>query len=327
LNQRKPVIHIGMPKTATKTFQRRLFSKHSEVAYLGFYFGAEKKVSRSTGFGPKIEAVMAQIAHQHISNPDYALCDRLIKEVLDEPDARHKVPVWSWEACSTDKLKSRKARATNLKRVFVDAKILMTLRSPLSLLEASYFQQLRTKNTNPKRRFGNGPYYMGIDEWLDQYFRKTDLPHILYGDTIRAYMDAFGKESLNLFLFEELVADEEAFIRRVCQRMEIDADEGVRLSIGERDNERWTTAQIEILKRVKGSLWESLRYRMMSREGRMKLFNWDSNSENKEYGDRARAEISKEWQKRIFEVAREGNRWVEDEFGVPLTKYGYFGRD
>jgi len=59
----------------------------------------------------------------------------------------------------------------------------------------------------------------------------------------------------------------------------------------------------------------------------MKLFKWDSNSENKEYGDRARAEISKEWQKRIFEVAREGNRWVEDEFGVPLTKYGYFGRD
>jgi len=268
---------------------------------------------------------MEQIAYEHIHKPDFALCDRLIKEVLDESAAHDKVPVWSWEGCSTDKLKSRKARATNLKRVFDDAKILMTLRSPLSLLEASYFQQLRTMNTISKRRFGRGPYYMGIDEWLDQYFRKTDLPHILYGDTIREYMDAFGKESLNLFLFEELVTDEEAFIRRVCHRMEIDPDEGIRLCVGERENERWTTTQIEILKRTKESFWESLRYSMLSRKGRMNLFKWDLSSENKEYGDRARVEISKEWQIRIFEVAHEGNRWVEDEFGVPLTKYGYFG--
>ena len=151
------------------------------------------------------------------------------------------------------------------------------------------------------------------------------LPHILYGETIRAYIEQFGKESFNLLLFEDLVADEESFIRRVCRMMEIDADEGVRLSIGERDNERWTTSQIEILKRVKGSFWQSLKYRVMTPEARKKLFNFDGNGESKEPGVRARAEISAEWQKRIFQVAREGNRWVEDEFGVPLTKYGYFG--
>ena len=327
MNQRRPVIHIGMPKTATKTFQQRLFSKHREIFFLGYFFGADAKGIKSIEYVRKVEAVMEQIAYEHIRQPDYALCDRLIKEVMAEPSALGKVPVWSWEACSTDKLRSRRARATNLKRIFADAKILMVIRSPLSLLEASYFQQLKRENTRTKRRFGHGPYYMSIDEWLEEYFRKTELPHILYGETIRAYIEQFGKESFNLFLFEDLVADEESFIRRVCRMMEIDADEGVRLSIGERDNERWTTTQIEILKRVKGSLWSSLNYRMMSRDGRLKLFKWDVNDENKEKGDRARAEISLEWQKRIFQIAREGNRWVEDEFGVPLTKYGYFGNE
>ena len=38
--ERIPVIHIGMPKTATKTLQWRLFNGHSEVFYLGRFDGA-----------------------------------------------------------------------------------------------------------------------------------------------------------------------------------------------------------------------------------------------------------------------------------------------
>lgn len=325
MNQRRPVIHIGMPKTATKTFQHWLFAEHPEVFYLGRSFGSNYRSRRSEEIRRKVKAVMDQIAFDHVSEPTYESCVQWIKEILSDPDASGKLPVLSWEGYSSGGLRIRSARARSLKRLFGEAKILMVIRSPIPLLEASYFQQLKCWNTRVTWRFGQGPYYEGIHEWLDRYFRKTEMPQIHYGDTIRAFCEVFGKENFNLLLFEDLVADEEAFIRSVCRMTEIDADEGVRLCLGKRDNERWTTTEIEFLKRLKRSFWQSLRYRVMTPEARKKLFNFDGNGESKEPGVRARAEISAEWQKRIFQVAREGNRWVEDEFGVPLTKYGYFG--
>ena len=42
-----PVIHIGMPKTATKTLQWRLFAEHSEIYYLGRFDGSLKLVAKS----------------------------------------------------------------------------------------------------------------------------------------------------------------------------------------------------------------------------------------------------------------------------------------
>lgn len=268
---------------------------------------------------------MEKTAHEFVSEPNYESCIQSINEVLGDPDASGKLPVLSWEGYSSGGLKIRRAGARSLKRLFGEAKILMVIRSPIPLLEASYFQQLKCWNTRVTWRFGQGPYYEGIHEWLDCNFRETDMPQIHYGDTIRAFCEVFGKENFNLLLFEDLVAGEEAFIRSVCRMTEIDADEGVRLCLGKRDNERWTTTEIEFLKRLKRSFWQSLKYRVMTPEARKKLFNFEGNGESKEPGVRARAEISAEWQKRIFQVAREGNRWVEDEFGVPLTKYGYFG--
>jgi len=38
---RIPVIHIGMPKTATKTLQWGLFNGHSEIYYLGRFDGPQ----------------------------------------------------------------------------------------------------------------------------------------------------------------------------------------------------------------------------------------------------------------------------------------------
>jgi hypothetical protein len=314
-----------MPKTATKTFQHWLFAEHREIFYLGGSLRSNSRGRKSRDIRRKVKAVMGQIAYERIRKPDYQLCERMLNEVLSEPDAIGKIPVLSWEGYSMESLKIRRSRARSLKRLFGESKILMVIRSPIPLLEASYIQQLKCFNTRVTWRFGRGPYYLSIDEWLDRNFRKTDMPGIHYGETIRAFREVFGVENFNLLLFEDLVADEETYIRNVCRIMEIDPDEGVRLCLGKRDNERWTTAEIDSLKKLKGSFWQSLRYRVMSPEARKNLLGLDAKGESKVRGDRARAEISKEWQKRIFEVAHEGNRWVEDEFGVPLTKYGYFG--
>ena len=324
---RKPLIHIGMPKTATKTLQWRLFSRHTEVYYLGRFDGPQFQKEFRIGCcrNPSVYQVMDQIAYRDIFEPDFDRCKRLIKRELDHAAANHLVPVWSWESYSTDVLSKRRVRARNLSRLFDDAHILMVLRNPLALLESAYFQHLKRENVSPKLGCFRPAYYQTIDQWLEEHFQGEILPHIEYGQTVQVFADYFGLQNVHVLLFEDLVADESAFFRRVCSLMQIDAEEGLELVRGERDNERWTTSQVETMKRIVESPLSSLLFKFRTRANRLRMLNLDGYGIPIASGKKARAVISPEWQKEIFKAAEAGNRWLEDHLGLPLTQYGYRG--
>jgi len=330
LSHRKPVIHIGMPKTATKTLQWRLFSRHSEIFYLGRFDGPQfRKKHRAIECcrDDTVFEVMQQIAYDKVFHVDFDACRRLMSQELREANEKNLVPVWSWESYSTDVTSKRRVRASNLKRLFGEATILMVLRHPLVLLESAYFQQLKRDNVSPRLKFGSHPYYKSIDDWLQAGFDGEILPHLQYGQTVQAYAEQFGIENVHVFLFEDLVADEKAFFRRICSIMQIDPEEGVRLIQGERDNERWTVRQLKILQGIVASPLRTFLFRMTPHRLRLRWLELEAFGTPLRPGEKARAPISDSWKKEIFRVAEPGNRWLEQHYGLPLKDHGYLGED
>lgn len=327
-SERIPVIHIGMPKTATKTLQWRLFSAHSEVFYLGrfdgFYFQGKYRQYDACR-DASVQALMQRIAYGNVSNLDYAECRKVYARIVAPALAENLLPVWSWESYSTDILAKRRRRALNLKEVIGEARIIMVLRRPVALLESAYFQQLKRDNVGARGKFGHPPYYQTINDWLRDNFNGEILPHLEYAQTIQAYVDLFGAENVHVFLFEDLQADPVVFFGQICAAMGIGAEEGIRLVKGHTDNTRWTTRQIAALERIAASKVKSLMFRFAPRSVRRDLLGVDPDGAPLEKGEKARGQISPEWQRRIYETTWQGNLWLQEVYGLPLEKYGYFG--
>ncbi len=326
--ERIPVIHIGMPKTATKTLQWRLFSAHSEIFYLGRFDGAyfQGKYRRfNCCRDASVQDLMQQIAYGYVYNPNLTKCQKLLRQIMEPALEKNLLPVWSWESYSTDILSKRQVRALNLKQVFGEARIIITIRNPIALLESAYFWQLRRDNVGARGKRGRSPYYRLINNWLHENLNGEVLPHLQYAETIQTYVNQFGFENVHVFLFENLIANHNHFFRQICEIMGVNADEGIRLVRKEIDNSRWTTRQVEALEHVVGSRMKSLSFRFSSRKTRRKLLELNQDGTPASAGVKARATISPEWQKLIFETTRQGNLWLQESYGLPLEKYGYFG--
>ncbi len=322
------VIHIGLPKTATTTLQSRLFSAHSEVFYLGRFEGAyfQGKYRQFDQYRDKsVQALMLQIAHGDVYNPDFTKCRKLFDQIIEPALKKNLLPVLSWESYSTDILAKRRVRARNLKRVFGEARIIITLRNPITLLESAYFQQLKRDNVGSRAKRGSLPYYRLIDDWLNDNYGGEILPHLQYVETIQTYINQFGIKNVHVFLFEDLISDHDRFFQQICDVMGISAEEGIRLVRGKFENNRWTTRQVEALENIVGSGMKSLFFRFASRKTRRKLLELDQDRKPLVSGEKARAPISVEWQKQIYEITRQGNQWLQETYGLQLKKNGYFG--
>ena len=93
-----PVIHIGMPKTATKTLQWRIFAQHSEIYYLGRFDGEpfhgkykQYKACRDA----TVFQLMSNIAYRGYRRPNIQKCRDLLERYLAENNQSRQIPVWS----------------------------------------------------------------------------------------------------------------------------------------------------------------------------------------------------------------------------------------
>ncbi|HDS16664.1 MAG TPA: hypothetical protein ENN66_08705 [Proteobacteria bacterium] len=110
LSGRLPVIHIGMPKTATKTLQWRLFAGHSEIYYLGrfdgpFFQGRYRRFEACRD--ATVFKLMQGVAYGEVYAPDFAACRELYADISMHAAKENLAPVWSWESYFTDILAKR----------------------------------------------------------------------------------------------------------------------------------------------------------------------------------------------------------------------------
>jgi len=207
--------------------------------------------------------------------------------------------------------------------VFGKAKIIINLRNPIRLLESAYFQQLKTYNAGSIKHFRFLPYYQTINNWLRDNYDRQILNHLQYAETIQAYIEEFGKENVHVFLFEDLIDNQRNYFISLCDAIGINSEEGIMLCNKKVENTRWTTNQINELIEITQSVIKTLSFSLSGRKKRRLLLNLNEHGWPINPGNRAHALISPDWQEKIYNQTRQGHLWLQDNYKLPLDKYGY----
>ena len=334
MNDNRPTpqccIHIGMPKTGTKTLQMRLFSRHSQVDYLGTHIKSPLKKPSSTLFRRwcKNEAIfelMNELIFDRRNCPDLPRSREIFRTHVEPSLAAGRVPVWSWESLMEDSHEVQRRRAENLKAVFGKCTVLVGLRHPLSLIESLYLQLMRRDNVASRASFRNGLCYVPPDSWLQTNWGRVGQPptaHLEYPETVEVFADVFGDDAVQICLYESFAEDSDAYISNMCKTIGIDATEGLKLVGKDRDNSRWTEEQLLRLRKIHASPLQSWLFRCSSRRQRCKMLGLDGHGIPGP-GAPARPGFSPHWQERILEATRDGNCRIAGRWNLPLERYGY----
>ena len=310
-------IHVGLPKTATTLLQAHLFPRHSQIAYLGKYIEGGSKFRDDA-----VRTVIMSTTRGDVFNADVDRCRRVFSRGILPTLGANRVPLWSNEGLTAGGQLRRRARAENLRAVFGDCRVIITLRHPVRFVESMYLQKLKTAHHRSEWRIGVAPRCFTIDEWLRRQWRhpeKGALSHLDYARTIEILADVFGRDALGVFLFEQLVEDAERFVGSLCRFLGVDAKEGAALTAGKRANDRLTLAQLDGIRAAEKSLLWSTVYRFAPKRVR----TWIIGRQKANGKEPVRARVSPPWRQRIGEVTRRGNRWLEDQWNLPLDRYGY----
>jgi len=322
---RQCVFHIGLPKTATKTLQMGLFARHSEVDFLGTYTRPMRKYRQCRD--TEIEKLMATLLWDDLNDPDLRESRELFEKAV-EPSLRNgRVPVWSWESLIEDSPHIRKIRAENIRAIFGNCRILITIRHPFNLVESLYLQNLKRENI-ARSRVGKKVDCPSIDTWISERWEKEGYApnsQIQYADSIRIYSEIFGRENIGIFLFEQLQNDSDAYYRSICGFIGIDHDEALQHVLGKAHNQRWTTAQMERLQRERNSWLHGVRFRYSDRKKRRAILGMaaDGSIPDDDSSAPAEAPLSAFWQEQIHEKTYQGNRFLVENWGLDLEAFDY----
>ena len=126
-------------------------------------------------------------------------------------------------------------------------------------------------------------------------------------------------------MFEELTNNPRDYIRRICHVMEINPEEGLNLCGDKIENKRWTENKINERIKTNKSISKKIIFSFSGGRKRRKLLGLDKYNMPINYGKNAQANISPEWQEKIFNQTRQGQLWLQENYKLPLDKYGYLG--
>ena len=212
----KTFIHVGWPKTATKSLQINLLARHPGVLHFG-----------PLGDDERMGAVMSMI--KNLDSLDYRqeACSALKDEVLRSHPVEGKVLVVSDEMLVLTHfpyfpLADRALIAQRLRDTFGPAGIIMTVRNQVSMLASMYNQLVSYWIVIS----GSGKTWMdfrvtaGFEEWVERQFELPGTPYLSmleYDRVYRLYSSVFGKENVHVFCFEQIAEDPCRFAEAICR--------------------------------------------------------------------------------------------------------------
>ena len=167
---------------------------------------------------------------------------------------------------------------------------------------------------------GDQPY-IDIDEWLKRKIAKRkSLDNLFtYSRNIQTAVDLLGKENVGVFVFEELVDNPDQYYTAICNFIGIDVAQGLELTKQKHLHQRITQGQLEYLQRLSKSLsWGKLLLKIMGQKYRRLIFRANVGD-----GVQAKVPLPPQWEKEISDVTRAGNRWIIENYYLPLGKYDY----
>ncbi|SHK26790.1 hypothetical protein SAMN02745216_03177 [Desulfatibacillum alkenivorans DSM 16219] len=300
------IIHIGLPKCASTSLQQNLFSRHPDICYWGIPWHEER-----------LENLMACMSYYDAL--DFANVDAAMPLQQEKPN------VISYERFSSDFNADRLEVAKRLYQVFGESEILLVIRKQSDQMESLYKQYLR--GVPHHRKWCTFQEYIEacycLFHWNDPLMRArfSEFAHVtttnrlsmmLSWNLANMYSELFGKEHVNILLFEQIKEDMPGFVSQLCKIIPMDQSKAQALMSRPKKQEAMdrgaylTKGPLAPLARMTpGPAKKVLRRSLKGFNQKMEV-TWPEG-----------------WKDKIDDLYRENNRRLTADFNLPLQRYGY----
>lgn len=331
------LLHVGLSKTGTTTLQNSLFSKHSQIYYLG------KSLHKKTPKGcanMKVYKLLAPVLWPNYEPDNYGRLKKIYKRLapvlrpIDKPDNYEQLKeewhrllqedkqgqkkiIGSWEGLGSAPPARSFARIQRITEIFGDCRIMITIRNPLTRVPSQYLQHLKGNFLKNNKLWMGGRQYVDMTTWYNLVCKNPEHnPLTNYLDLIQSSISLLGKEKVGIFLFEEMVQDQKKYIRSVCEFIGIDAEEGVQLARSAKLNPRISQKQINYMRLADK---QPLRFfhNNMGKNIKARLFKKMSQ------GNAAQVSLPQPLIEKITNETRAGHLWLVENLDMNLEAFGY----
>lgn len=185
----RPVVHIGHSKTGTSWFQKSFYPALTSHRFI------DQKVVREALLAPNGLAFDADRARKLIleaaAGQPPLLCDERLSGTNLAGGLHGMVPP---------------EMARRIRAMFPDARIVIGIRAQPSMLAASYSQYVKGGGTYGVTRFLFPDSYFFAGSEYRTSAPRFDLAHFDYQRLIRFYFELFGRDNVEVLLFEQFRA-------------------------------------------------------------------------------------------------------------------------
>ena len=309
-NRRKLFIHPGYPKTASTTLQKRLFSRHPDLCYLGKPLTGNLLDIETRILGLDAEqftAALPELRNRFVSVLEQRVTDGC--NVLLSHEGFLRPTRYQGHDIRTTAERLRQVFRDPVQDAY-DVQVLLTIRKQTDIIP-SYFFDSASRSPERFRKF----IVASLQAPDEGYFAS-----LFYDALVQHYAALFGRERIKVMLFEEFIDRREDFLRELAEYLEIDAMTCLELAGGRAFN----------IKQRQGT-----GYRITANEYLLDLLN-RCGLERERLPRLLRLPLkriplkhrvfalSTTEQTRIRQLYAASNRRLSAEFGLGLDQYGYF---
>ncbi len=203
LQNKNITIHIGMPKCASTTLQKQVFSQLGNAIYCGQ--GSETDITKT----------IFDVLRQENIYFDFQKTEKKLIQLLN-PD---KPLIFSSEnICAPDmpwtcmRTISRDVIAERLAKLAPQAKILLIIRNQLDLHKSNYSQFLTHERDILNYRKLSFRKWLDKNIWLEENHYQSAFQYADYANLVKIYKKHFS--NVKVVIFEEIKKDMQAFINK-----------------------------------------------------------------------------------------------------------------
>jgi len=203
----RPIVHIGVHKTATGWFQKKVYPTARSHRAIDRTRVREALIEpRAFAFDP--DASRALLAQGDDGRP-HLLCEEDLSGVLHIGRASGFIA---------------KEIAERIRLLYPNARIVLFVRAQPAIAVSSYQEYVREGGTHSLKRYLFPNAFLPFQKFRPFKLPRFDFAQFDYRGLVEHYDGLFGRENVHLFAYEQLTRDPQALLRDMAERLELVVD-------------------------------------------------------------------------------------------------------
>jgi hypothetical protein len=202
----RPIVHIGYHKTATTWFQKVVYPRVRNFAYVPRE-RANRALLEATAF--RFDASEARAQLELPADRPAILCEEALSGALFGGG------FMGFQSAAV---------AERVRAVLPDARIVVFVRAQAEMISAAYLQYLRNGGTHAPHRLLIPADYARERGTVPRREARFSFDHFEYDRLIERYAELFGAERVHVYAYEELRRGGRAFVERFASELGLELD-------------------------------------------------------------------------------------------------------